>query len=120
MIKRSFSFGYLSLVISQLLLSLLSCLIILTELTHLYYSHVQSSRHYLVAYAASLSGLRLAAHYQDHMTSTLIESPTKADFESLPFFTYQGISFKLLQSPFYIYAYGSYDETHCILKRSLH
>ena len=120
MIKRSFSFGYLSLVISQLLLSLLSCLIILTELTHLYYSHVQSSRDHLIAYASALSGLRLTSDYHDHMTSTLIESPTKADFESLPFFTYQGISFKLLQSPFYIYAYGSYDETHCILKRSLY
>ena len=113
------SSGYMSLTLSLLMTSLLSCLMILTQLSHLYYLHVQSSRHYLVAYAASLSGLRLAAHYQDHITSTLIESPTKYDFESLPFFTYQGISFKLLQSPFYIYAYGSYDETHCILKRSL-
>lgn len=117
MIKRSFSFGYLSLVISLLLLSLLSCLIILTELTHLYYSHVQSSRDHLIAYASALSGLRLTSDYHDHVTATLIESPVQTDFDSLPFFNYQGISFKLLQTPFFIYAYGTYNNVHCILHK---
>ncbi len=118
MIKQLASRGYISLVISMLFASLLSCLLLLNHLSQLYTTYLQSSGHYLVAYAASLSGLRLAAYYQDDITTTLIESPTKKDFESLPFFTYQGISFKLIQTPFHIYAYATHDDAYCILRHT--
>lgn len=118
MLSRLGSPGYVSLVITLLLASLMSCLLVINHLFQLYYQHVQSSVAYTQAYASSLSGLRLYPLYSDHVTSFLLGVPTRDDFELLPFFTYQNISFKLLKTPLYIYAYGTYEGNHCILKHA--
>ena len=114
-----FSYGYLSILISLMMSTLLACLLLVAYVTSIYQNYIQQEHDYLHAYASALSGLRLSSAMSQDILMVSIKNPDKKDFDQLNFFSYQDISFKLLKTTTNIYSFGIHKGLYCILQKPL-
>tara|TARA_Y100000741_G_scaffold295752_1_gene236376 strand:+ start:101 stop:469 length:369 start_codon:yes stop_codon:yes gene_type:complete len=112
-----FSYGYLSVMISLMMSTLLTCLFLVAYVTTIYQNYVQLEQDYLHAYSSALSGLRLSGTVSQDILMVSVTNLEKKDFDQLNFFSYQDISFKLLKTATDIYSFGIHKGIHCILKK---
>ena len=112
-----YSYGYLSVLISLMMATLLTCLFLVSYVTSIYQNYVQREHDYLHAYASALSGLRLSSAMSQDIFMVSITNPDKKDFDQLTFFSYQDISFKLLKTTTDIYSFGIHEGLYCILQK---
>ncbi len=116
-INTMFSNGYLSVLISLMMSTLLTCLLLVAYVTSIYQNYVQLEHDYLHAYTSALSGLRLSSTMSQDILMISITNPEKKDFDQLTFFSYQDISFKLLKTATDIYSFGIHKGLYCILQK---